>query len=498
MTRTALPLLGVVVVAAILTLFTPRTASAQTTFNQTTCVPTGGTSPQNCLDANGFKQSITVNCPANIDNALASITDRSGPNRIIITGSCTSPVTVTAHNRLTFEGPATIMRGWTFINSRNITLKSLTFDLATAFGQNIFLSGSDVILAGTTIRNSQNFDTAVALEGNSTLSGSPSALSTITGNVGRGVDIGAGSVFNALNITISHGGRQGIHVRGSLNLFFDFEGVDTPVDVSFNDNEGIETEGGTVQTFGGGSALIHIHDNGGNGVSVGGGSTNLEGNVLIENNGDQDFDGEAIVGGGMLTFGGGSVINGPIAVLRGTLFLGSGGAMTHTGGVQLMVGSVAGVGGESTVDGMTCDTTSWVVNFDGEGTITNSTCPLNEPTGAKGAQGAPGTQGPPGPQGAQGMQGVQGSIGPPGLSGRQVVLTPFVRTLARGAQTTVSSACPARKSVLGGGVAITNVNFVVLSTVPQTSQRWAVTVRNAAANTQTGTITVHAICAIAQ
>jgi hypothetical protein len=428
---------------------------------------------------------------------LASITDRNGPNRIIISGSCQQQVTVTGHNRLTFEGPATLTRGWTFINSRSVILKSLTLDLATSPGHTVFLSGSHVILEGTTIQGSPNPDRAVALEGNSTLSGSANAHSTITGNLGRGVDISAGSVFNALNITVSHNQRQGIHVRGALNLFTSLGPTATPVDVSFNGSEGIESEGGTIQTSGGGSAEIHLHDNGGNGLSVGGGFANLEGNVRIENNGEADTPGEVTVGAGSLTFGGGNVfIDGPIFVQRGTLLLGSGGPITHTGGVVLVIGSVAAVNGASTVDGMTCDTTSWVMNFDGEGTITNSTCPLDEPTGAEGPQGPPGPQGE---QGIQGVQGIQGPIGPPGVSGHQVVVTSVVQTLAKDAQVTIGSPCPLGKAIFGGGAGTTNPEFTVVSSVPETSpqQRWAATVRSNA-NNQTGTITVHAICGIVQ
>ena len=59
MVRTTFAALGVVTVA-VLTLLLPGTASGQTIDNQITCVPTGPTSPQNCLDANGFKQSIAV------------------------------------------------------------------------------------------------------------------------------------------------------------------------------------------------------------------------------------------------------------------------------------------------------------------------------------------------------------------------------------------------------------------------------------------------------
>jgi hypothetical protein len=308
-------------------------------------------------------------------------------------------------------------------------------------------------------------------------------------------------VFNAYNITISHNGRQGIHVRGALNLITSVGATETPIDVSFNDNEGIETEGGIIQTHGGGSMPIHIHDNGGDALSVGGGFANLEGNVLIENIGEGDLGGgaEVGVGAGILTFGGGNVfINGPIIVFRGSLLLGSGGPITHTGGVQALVGSVVAVNEGSTVDGMTCDTTSWVVLF-GPATITNSTCPLDEPTGAEGPQGPPGPQGAQGIQGPQGIQGVQGPIGPPGLSGHQVVVTPVLQTLDKNEQTTVGSVCPPGKSVIGGGAAITNTNFLVLSSVPETSpqHRWAATVRSTS-NNQTGTITVHAICATVQ
>jgi hypothetical protein len=501
MVRAMLALLGVVAAATLLTLSTPSAAFGQITNNQVTCVPTGNSSPQNCLDATGFKQSITVACPASINNALASITDRNGPNRIILVGTCQQPIVVVGFNRLTFEGPATVTRGWSFTNSRQIVLKSLDFDLATSPGHQMFLTGSHVFLDGTTIRNSNHQDAAVNLQGNSTLSGSANAFSTITGSLGRGVDISTGSVFNALNMEISHNGRQGIHVRGDLNLFTSLGVTPTPVDISFNGSEGIETEGGNIQMFGGGTAFIHIHDNGSSGVSIGGSFANLEGNVLVENNGAEGDlgDSEVGVGGGVLSLGAGTVVNGPIVAFRGTVVLGSGGAMTHTGGVQLLVGSVAAVNEGSTVDGMTCDTTSWVVDFGGASGITNSTCPLDEPTGAQGPQGEQGIQGIQGIQGEQGIQGPQGIQGVPGLSGHQVVVAAIVRTLSKDAQTSESVVCPGGKSIIGGGVGVSNPNFVVMSSVPETSpqQRWAVTVRSLA-NNSSGTITVHAVCATVQ
>ena len=221
--------------------------------------------------------------------------------------------------------------------------------------------------------------------------------------------------------------------------------------------------------------MIHIHDNGATGLEIGG-LADLEGNILIENNGEGDFgDAEVGVGDGSLVFGQGAVINGPIVALHSTLFLGSGGPMSHTGGVQLVAGSLGAVVNGSTVDQMDCDGTSWVGTLFGLGTITTNN-PLDAPTGTQGPQ------------------------GPPGVSGHEIVVNTVSQTLARTAQVTVGSPCPAGKSVVCGGFEVTNTNFVVLSSVPETSpqQRRTATVKNSANNPQTGAITVRAICASVQ
>jgi hypothetical protein len=430
---------------------------------------------------------------------LASITDRNGPNRITITGSCTNvSATIVGHNRLTLEGPVTI-RSLLIVNSTNVTLKSLTVDAATG-GPAVTLNGSEVVLDGTTVRGSCCDVGGVTLLANSVLSGSLNALSTITANIASGVDVGAGSVLNAVNITISNNGRQGVyaHNGGAVNLIsrsrvFPGPFMNTPLDISGNDDEGIELEGGTLTTSAEGGGLIHIHDNGASGLDIFG-FAGLEGNILIENNGEGDFgDAEAGVGAGTLVFGQGAVINGPIVALHSTLILGSGGAMDHSGGVQLLQGSVAAVVEGSTVDGMECDGTSWVTQLFGAGTITNSTCPLEAPTGTQGEQGIQGIQGEPG------IQGIPGVQGPPGVSGYEIVVNTVSQTLAKNAQVTIGSNCPAGKSVVGGGFEVANTTFLVLSSVPETSpqQRWAATVRNTG-NSQTGNITVRAICANVQ
>jgi hypothetical protein len=511
MVRITFALLGVVAATVLLTLSTPESASGQTTLNQTTCVTTGGISPANCLDANGFKQSIAVTCGSSpsIGQALASITDRNGPNRITIAGSCGAQfVTIVGHNRLTLEGPVTI-RSVLVVNSTNITLKSLTVNAATG-GPALTLQGSEVVLDGTTITGGCCDDGGVTLLANSALSGSVNALSTITGNFGSGVDVGGGSVLNALNMTISGNGRQGIyaHDGGAVNLngrprVFPAPAVNRPIDISGNGDEGIELEGGTLNASSEGGGLIHIHDNGNSGLDIGGAIANIEGNILIENNGEGDFgDAEAGVGSGTLVFGQGAVINGPIAALHSTLLLGSGGPMTHSGGVQLLQGSLGAVNEGSTVDGIECDSTSWLTQLFGAATITNSTCPLEAPAGTvgpPGPQGEQGIQGIQGIQGVPGIQGFQGPIGPPGVSGHEIVVNTVSQTLAKNAQATIGSNCPPGKSVVGGGFEVSNTNFIVLSSVPETSplQRWAATVRNIG-NAQTANIVVRAICANVQ
>jgi hypothetical protein len=73
-----------------------------------------------------------------------------------------------------------------------------------------------------------------------------------------------------------------------------------------------------------------------------------------------------------------------------------------------------------------------------------------------------------------------------------------VHNLAKDAQVTAPSTCPAGTSIIGGGAAVNNPNLLIVASLPQTSpQRWAATVRSNT-NNQTGTITVHAVCAIVQ
>ena len=268
--------------AAVLLLLMPGTASAQ--------------------------QNLTVDCsaavpPNNINTVLGTFTNRNAANTLTISGTCNNFVTVTGFNRLTLVGTAgaTLKRGWTFINSNNILLKSLTFDLDLQFG-NVILESSGVTLEGTTIQEA-GADAAVSLR-NSTLGGSMVAPSSISGNTGSfsdGVQVGPGSSFYVRNMTISNNGRRGIyaHDGGAVILisreFFNGQWTEAPVDISGNDDEGIEVEGGTLTTHAEGSTTaIHVHNNGATGIDLFG-TGNLEGKIKVDGNGEGDF-GPAQVG----------------------------------------------------------------------------------------------------------------------------------------------------------------------------------------------------------
>jgi hypothetical protein len=456
------------------------------------------------------QQNLVVDCGAggNINTALGQITDRSANNKITISGTCTQIVAVTGFNRLTFEGTAgaTIKRGWTFTNSNNIVLRSLTFDLDHQFG-NLLLNSAHVILEGTTIQEA-GADSAVRLFAGSTLGGSFNGASSISNNAfGDGVDVGPGSVFYVRNMTINNNGRRGIyaHDGGAVILvsreFVNGQQFDMPIEIAGNDDEGIEIEGGTLSTWAeGANSLIHIHDNGNTGLDIGSSFANLEGRIKVENNGDGDFGpAEVGIGGGSLSLGQGSEIVGPIVALRGLVVFGSGGPMTHTGGVQLLQGSIAALTEGATVDQVDCDPSSWVTQLFGPGVITTNNCPLEAPVGTPGPQGPQGIQGPVGPQGPQGIQGVQGPQGIqgiPGVSGRSTTTATTNQVLGANGVVVRTATCPAGKTVLAGGGISSNPNLLIMGSLPTTVTTWAVTFKNIAASSQAANLSVTAVCAV--
>lgn len=113
--------------------------------------------------------------------------------------------------------------------------------------------------------------------------------------------------------------------------------------------------------------------------------------------------------------------------------------------------------------------------------------------GEKGETGATGATGPIRPQGPQGIQGVQG---PTGLSG-WVRVTGTEQVVAVGTSKTLMVACPAGKSVLGGGFENTDTkgtSNTVLGSYPYNQSTWAVTIFSPS-NTTSFTIKPYAICA---
>lgn len=369
----------------VLAVLAAGTASAQTTINQTSCV-SGCTNPL---------QDLTVDCSTggNINAALASIADRTGPNRITVSGTCNPGVTISGFNRLTIQGTggATIKGGVVIVASRSITLSALTLDFHGT-SANLTLSGSQVVLDGVTVKNSTNlFGINVA---GSNLSFGSISPSLVTGNGCNGIEVSAESILVVANVTISNNGsapgcgkqQYGINVHngGSVKL----SNTIGAVDISGNFRQGILIEGGTLTSDAqGGTAPIRVHDNGGPGLVLVGGTAFIGGHVQFDNN-DLSLPPSQIVafGGGVLDIGAGAVVQGGSAAggnafaVIGNAFAVIGddeGPTTITGGASFSLGSIGLLTGANSIDTLSCDGTSWVSDSDHASTVGTSTCPSN-------------------------------------------------------------------------------------------------------------------------
>ena len=506
-------------VAVALVLGTANGASAQTKINQTSCV-------SGCLSqVVTLLQDIEVVCAGpstyNLQQAVMALEDRSGPNRIRLTGSgslCSQPLNVRGFNNLTIEGNGTtLIRGVNIINSRGVTLKNLTLDFAAAGGSNLNLNGAAVSLDGVTVKNAQ-FNEGISLRG-SRLGFGPSAPSAIINNYCSGIKVGAGSQAGLANVTISgngqsgcgHLGKQGVvsESGGAVTFFnyvLDANGSQQAADINITGNleNGILMEGGWISSEAeNGNGLVHVYNNGGLGAEINSASGDLTGHFKFEGNAPNgtDFDPNplqiGVSGSGWLNIGqGAEVVGGMAALFGGTIVVGNGGGMTVTGGLTFTQGGKGIDAGNNSIDTVACDGTSWLLRFDNSSTIGTNTCPSDGPSGIKGDKGDTGEQGIQGIQGIQGVQGVQGIQGPPGLSGREVVTTTLTNQIvAKAAQVPVAADCPAGKVVLGGGSSTTNLNIAVLSSLPTSATQWTVVFRNSSNNSQMGTLTTTAVCA---
>lgn len=441
--------------------FAPRPAAAQVTVNQTTC-----SGP--CLTA-GVLQTVTIVCSTTtINNALAQLTDRNGPNVINVSGSCPAQFTnINGFNRLTIQGnPGASLGNFNITNSRFITLKSLTVSGGAPIAVSLIDAG--VTLDGVTI---QNVPTGIGAASGSSLdfTGAPSVLN---GN-GDGIEVTGGSTANIRNATISNGNGWGLQVQNYsyVRLSNNINGAAAPVNIFGNarggvsvqeSNFGIDTEGGP--------ALIDIHHNGGTGDDAGGvtgefSSVSLAGNLHVHDNittpGNPFFPGtpQVVVFQSFLDLGQGVVIQGGVAgILRSTLGLfDDGGALpTITGTVALAQFSSALIVVGNALDALTCDATSWKTEFGGPSTYGSNTCAADVPAGLTGPQGIPGPPGSQGIQGIQGVQGIQGIQGPAGIATTQ-------------AWSAVVSGAPAGVAIAGALTPDGNITITRIQAVAQTA-----------------------------
>ena len=394
--------------SAVVALCAVGSAAAQTTtINQTSCINgTGSCTP------GGFLQDLAVDCSVagsagKLSTALASIADRNGPNRITLAGICNNEnPTVVGFNRLTIQGGATLSRGLSIINSRSITLKSLLFNLATAPGGNLSVNSSNVVLDGVTVQSAQ-FNYGINVGSGSQL-GFTGAPSFITGNGFSGINVGAGSLVNVVNVTISNNGLQrggefegsGIvaHNGASVSLANQISvngvRVDAPVDISGHPKQGILVQGGTLSTDAeSGSALIHVHDNNDVGLELDGGIATMNGHLKFDGNNPNPGEGfgsaqvVAVAGASIAIGEGAQVLGGMVGLFNSFLVIGDGGPMTVTGGVTLIGGSSAFLADANTIDSISCDAASWLSSFFGISASTagvgTNTCPSDAPRGRK-------------------------------------------------------------------------------------------------------------------
>jgi hypothetical protein len=516
MFRTRLRLLTAAFAAALL-LVVAHPAAAQNTINQTTCGVVSGVG--SCL-TNGFLQDLTVDCTnahgTEVSTALAQITDRNGPNRIRLSGGNCGGFRIVGFNRLTIEGDGSPIGGfWGFVNSREILLKSMTFDFSVQFG-NVNILGSEVTFDGVTVKNAREGgggpDFAVSLvESTLRFRGAPSL---ITNNPCVGINVGVGSRLDLANVTVSNNGlgqgcgisQSGIRVRdgGSVVLSNQINGigglVDAPIDISGNGQDGgLDVAGGSLEGHAKtGNAMIRIHGNLGPGVQVLGASTaSIEGQFQFDGNnpnGQGGLPGVQLVAGlnASLFIGGGVQVAGGLAAFNAFVGIGEGGPMTISGGVFLYLSSVGVIDGPNSIDTMTCDGTSYAYNPGNVLTTGPNTCPSNGPTGITG---------PTGPQGERGPQGIQGPPGMPGgVAGLERVTTEVPVTLRRNASRGLSARCPAGKVVIGGAAGTGDPTFAIISSGPgpDATTQWSANFWNTASNMQTRAVRVTAICAFAQ
>jgi hypothetical protein len=480
------------------------------------------------------QQTLSVDCSAggNVNTTLAQFTNRNANNVLNVSGICDPVVDIVGFNNLTVQGPGTLThRGVNIVNSQNILIKNLliTFDQATAPFGTVSVAQAGVVLDGVGVLNSlHNHGITVGPLG---VLGFGSTISSRVGdNGGNGIYVNGGSA-SVRNVTVYNNGldpgnggqRNGIQVSngGAIVLGNRVGGVAANVDILGNQRVGVVLDnGGTLDSDAeaNNGATIHIHNNGDIGVEIDGGSAHINGHIQIDNNAGQCLDPnttcDLAVFSGTLNLEDGVEVGNAFMGFDAGGFIdpGAGDPVNITGTLNLGFGSVVALVAPFTIGTLVCDDTSWAPILDfggGSGTITTNNCPSDGPRGGVGPQGPQGEQGPQGDQGVQGPPGPQGPIGPQGpqgpqgipggIAGLERVTTQATLTLGKNASSGVAATCPAGKVVIGGAAGTGNPTFAIISSGPgpNATTQWSANFWNTG-NTQTRSVSVTAICAIAQ
>lgn len=168
-----------------------------------------------------FGASVTVGCPggtpgdfSSINAAVASL-DLDGPHTITVSGTCTENVLLNQRERLTIQGPATIIGPAIAITIRdgNVVLRNLVVR-GTFTGIQVADNGA-LTLSGATVENAANFALDVFGNASAVIGGMNAADAVVLRNSGGGMRCESCVAFFPGWVTIENNtGNAGLVIEG--------------------------------------------------------------------------------------------------------------------------------------------------------------------------------------------------------------------------------------------------------------------------------------------